>query len=908
MDELLVNFVHGSFPWATEDAAVRLASLARGHNIKSTVLAVAISKVSNSGDVQQIKKLITDANNEATKAARKTESNSTKIKKEMSSVNKSLSSSNGLSAIADLTYAGAKALNRLGEAGADLISKAGISGEVIGGLVSFTGTAAVATAGVGVVFAELLTAQEKTVRAMMDYGLVVGDRTLYTDLRDRVANFAMSIEDYTAIIEQTKQVMTRTNSDAFAGQQAFAAFVGEVKANDNISKFGMSPQDLAKQLAAETATLFKVNEITELNAAGKQRVLESFDTVNRLSLFMANAFGIQRSDAVKLRLAARENADFATAIYQNGNYVREKYGEDATKNINDANEFLYTMMSSSLGEEFANESAQIFANTLQDISFDTSAVNNMSTEFLEKLQRIGPEVAQMYIGLVEDSVQGKVNADDMVLRARQFTQTIAKSTGRISNDQIGLESTKIRAAARATPGIMNDISEQDIQALTQSAAAASKQAGLSIEVVGDVAVAFQEIKNKLTPGYDTMTDAFAILVESGQAFGETWSKLFGSGKFRTVEERQAAMLTADQERAFVAQVGAYDSGSFQRNQNQEAERQLIESNQEVRNLESALEAATATNNNGEITRLNAELAQAKRLQESKRQQLLDVGAGRTTIPLISRDSNAAEINSLNGGLLDFIGSGEGGYGASNRGTSGGKIIGSTMDGTIRNGKPLEEMTFAEIFALQSIRSPSDPNRLFAVGKYQIIPDTMKEIFPHSGLKLSDTFSTENQDKLGTLLIVGNDGYAKRRNLSAFVRGESNDMNSAMLDFAKEWASAPDPRTGLSYYGNGNRASHSREQVAAALNAAREQYAKTHTIETSAQPEVQASVSTQTAAAAQVNIPQVNSNEQTTANNANDLSDKRTRLLELDRELSTSTSNLTQEMSGQRAREEINSGK
>lgn len=907
MDELLVNFVHGSFPWATEDAAVRLASLARGHNIKSSALAVAIAKVSNSGDVEQIKKLITDANSEATKASKKTESNSSKIKKEMSAVNKSLSSSDSIGAIADLTLAGAKALNRLGEASANLVSKAGVPGEILGGLVNFTGTAAVATATVGVVFAQLLTEQEKSVRAMMDYGLVVGDAKLYTDLRDRVANFAMSIESYTDIINQTKQVMTRTSVDAFAGQQEFAAFVGEVKADDSISKFGMSPQDLAKQLAAETASLFKVNEITALNAAGKQRVLESFDTINRLSLFMANSFGIQRSDAVKLRLAARENADFQTAIYQNGNYVREKYGETATKNINDANEFLFTMMSSSLGEEFATESAQIFANTLQDISFDTSAVNNMSTEFLEKLQRIGPEVAQMYISLVEDSVQGKVNAGDMVLRARQFTQTIAKSTGRISNDQIGLESTKIRAAARATPGIMNDISEQDIQALTQSAAAASEQAGLSIAAIGEVAVTFQEIKNTLTPGYDTMADSFEKLSNSGQAFGETWSKLFGTGKFRTVEERQAAMLTADQERAYVAQVGAYDSGSFQKSQNREATRQVQEANQEVRRLESALEVATATNNQGEITRLTAELAQAKTLQESKRQQMLDVGAGRTTIPLVSRDSSAAEINSLNGGLLDFIGKGEGGYNAANRGTSNGKIIGSTMD-AVRNGKTLEEMTFAEIFDLQSIKSPFNQNRLFAVGKYQIIPDTMQEIFPHSGLKLTDKFTTENQDKLGTLLIVGNDGYAKRKKLAAYIRGESNDLQAAMLDFAREWASAPDPRTGLSVYGNGNRASHSIEEVAAALNAARAQYAQNHTITPPVQPTVQATDSSQAALSGQVNKIPVNSDKQPTAKNANDLNDKRNKLLELDRELAASTAGLTQEYSSNRAHEEINSGK
>lgn len=173
-------------------------------------------------------------------------------------------------------------------------------------------------------------------------------------------------------------------------------------------------------------------------------------------------------------------------------------------------------------------------------------------------------------------------------------------------------------------------------------------------------------------------------------------------------------------------------------------------------------------------------------------------------------------------LLYFISSGEGGYESVNRGTIGNRIVGSDLNAT-RNGKPITQLTFREIFDGQSIDDPNNVNRIFAVGRYQIIPVTMKGVFRASGLSLDDKFSQENQDLLGKLLIVGTDTYVKRAKLARYIKGESSDLQSAMIDFAREWASVPDPRTGDSYYGSGNRSAHTVEEVRVALNQARNDY-------------------------------------------------------------------------------------
>jgi hypothetical protein len=161
------------------------------------------------------------------------------------------------------------------------------------------------------------------------------------------------------------------------------------------------------------------------------------------------------------------------------------------------------------------------------------------------------------------------------------------------------------------------------------------------------------------------------------------------------------------------------------------------------------------------------------------------------------------------GLLSFIAAGEGGYNSMNQGTRGGRIVGSTHNAASKLGKDLTDMTIGEVMAAQ--RS----GRLFAAGRYQIIPSTMQGIVGAAGLSMNDKFSPENQDRLGVALIEHKRPYAY-----AYITGQHDDRRGAMLALAQEWASLPDPRTGRSFYGNGNRSSHTVAAVATAIDAAR----------------------------------------------------------------------------------------
>ena len=168
-------------------------------------------------------------------------------------------------------------------------------------------------------------------------------------------------------------------------------------------------------------------------------------------------------------------------------------------------------------------------------------------------------------------------------------------------------------------------------------------------------------------------------------------------------------------------------------------------------------------------------------------------------------------NSL-AGLLQGGESGTKGYNAYNRGTVGQRILGPLEDRALTN------MTIAEILN-ESKRQIGDPKRLFAVGKYQMIPSTLEEGVKALGVDPNTKFDERTQDYLFSNYLLDR----KRKRISSFIKGKTDDALGAVDDASNEWASVADPDTGYSHYGSGNKASITVDKMYAAMNKSRALY-------------------------------------------------------------------------------------
>lgn len=163
-------------------------------------------------------------------------------------------------------------------------------------------------------------------------------------------------------------------------------------------------------------------------------------------------------------------------------------------------------------------------------------------------------------------------------------------------------------------------------------------------------------------------------------------------------------------------------------------------------------------------------------------------------------------NWARGSLGALISRGEGDYDSVNLGAK---------HGYRSSKKDLANMTLAQVMQGQ------DQRQFNAVGRYQMIRQTLKEAAKAMGLRGDEKFDAGLQDRIFNQYLLGQ----KRKQIADYLQGKSNDLQGALLAASKEWASVASPMTGRSYYaGTGNNhASISVQDMTAVLNNARANY-------------------------------------------------------------------------------------
>lgn len=141
-------------------------------------------------------------------------------------------------------------------------------------------------------------------------------------------------------------------------------------------------------------------------------------------------------------------------------------------------------------------------------------------------------------------------------------------------------------------------------------------------------------------------------------------------------------------------------------------------------------------------------------------------------------------------IMDAVGFGEsrGNYEAYNSGTLGGRVMHSgTMSG-------LTGMSLNQILASSSL-SASDPNRIFAAGKYQMTAPFLRDAIRKMGLSGDAKFSMELQDQIFEKMLPA-------AVVSYLNSGNEAGLSSAGTALSKMYRSIPDPATGKTYADSG----------------------------------------------------------------------------------------------------------
>ena len=108
-------------------------------------------------------------------------------------------------------------------------------------------------------------------------------------------------------------------------------------------------------------------------------------------------------------------------------------------------------------------------------------------------------------------------------------------------------------------------------------------------------------------------------------------------------------------------------------------------------------------------------------------------------------------------------------------------VGTSVDTQQVFGKLITEMTMKEFRAQQN----DSGGIIFASGKYQIIPETLRDALASLDVPAGTLYNEETQDALCVYLAI-----TKRPSLGAYLMGRNDNLNKAGNDLSFEWAFAP----------------------------------------------------------------------------------------------------------------------
>ena len=530
-------------PWASEKTLSNMFAHMNTGNKNMRNIAAQMGDTSKA-DVDSIKSKSGDSSDASTKVSRGIEATAKQSQKTLKTL---IGSSNPANAMAELGHEGAKLMSKAAGAVTSMIP--GKFGAVASGVGKIAGYGAVAATGLAVVYGKLITEQEKYVRALFDFGSIAGDLDMYTTLRSSIRSLGMGLKEYAEITAATKPFLVSATGDVLKGQIRMSEFIRGIDNDKAFSDFGMTVQDQSRALAQEVQTLYELGQVEEFNAVTKKRVMGAFESVNKLAMFAGSSLGTTRMEALRLREEARSNVDFQMALVQNADFIKGKLGEEAAKNIDSAQGFMAILNESTFGAEMAEEFKNNVTATLGDISFDQSAANNIPKETLAKMQAIGPEVAQAYIKLVEDTATGQITTEaEAVERQRSFAKMIKDKSGTVAAfDPLLAQRNEIIAKAQLIP---DSYFRADLDELRDSDYYTSliDNADGAIDAIDDFSVTFQNIQEMLSPGFESTGKGFNVLTGGMIRLGNTVSKFWGdddSNSFATILESQREQTRKD---------------------------------------------------------------------------------------------------------------------------------------------------------------------------------------------------------------------------------------------------------------------------------------------------------------------------------------------------------------------------
>lgn len=386
----------------------------------------------------------------------------------------------------------------------------------------YSGKGIAAMGGFTAAIAPLIMAQEKNIRAMLDYGMLFDNLDEATKMRTEAANLGMSISEMLKSNEAMRVAFVNSEDSiadsAMAYNRFFAVLASNSRNDQGFNQFGLTATQFQKSMSDVTSMLYNLGEIQNLNVPVRKQIRDTFSTTQQITLAVANLTGINREQLINAGLEAKSREDITMNLLRNKLQLEEKYGEGATVQIQLNYDYLSgligTMMPSIAGEADTTMKTFVARSTVTD------NVNQSLTQQLQDILALGgSELTSEFTTLIEDSLTGRIDREEITRRFRDMVNT-AKDLPTVPavGDQSLDAFNNLVNTATTIPETFTEVSDEVLASQIDGADAKVDDADDAIEAVESAKVALRKVQDFVVPGYGSLAEIFATSTEQIERF------------------------------------------------------------------------------------------------------------------------------------------------------------------------------------------------------------------------------------------------------------------------------------------------------------------------------------------------------------------------------------------------------
>ena len=365
------------------------------------------------------------------------------------------------------------------------------------------------------VYGALIKEQEKSIRAMIDFGMVVSDRTLYTDMRGAFAYMGISLNEGLKNYTDMIPIFARLGNNTTETMGNFVARVGQRMQNESqpLQRFGRTREGVLRQMSNEASALTRYNVINELNDQSFQKVLNRYDESNKIFNGIAGLMGVSRQTFDQLKTEALDDNDFNAAMLLSQSAIIDRMGETGYEYLLKARQSISSTMNLAVGDDLTRLINDAMTRTIYDFRKDQDYQNNLGPELIAVLNLLGDESTEKFLDLMDTVFDPNSAMDLTVLERRKidFINSLRNSgigDARVLGNEILQNQGAVAIAREALDMSLlvseeyTTISDAELKAYVEAQGPLTENADNAVEAVDQAAVAMRAIYDNLTPGFE----------------------------------------------------------------------------------------------------------------------------------------------------------------------------------------------------------------------------------------------------------------------------------------------------------------------------------------------------------------------------------------------------------------------